>query len=106
MIVSSFVQLLSDDVVDTPSPFSLESCEALGDGWVARPAPAATHGQINQRYHLGGTLVPKAAIEQAGYFDEKLRYGEDWMLIVRPSVIARASLLIAYCIRCVACTAA
>jgi glycosyltransferase involved in cell wall biosynthesis len=89
LIVSSFEDLLPGNVINTPEPLPLEHGEPLGDGWVAWPAPAATHGLINQWRHLGGILAPKAAIEQAGYFDEKLRYGEDWMLIVRLSVICR-----------------
>ncbi|WP_207417414.1 glycosyltransferase family 2 protein [Roseomonas haemaphysalidis] len=89
MVVGSFEDLLPGDVVNTPFPLPLDNGEALGDGWFAWPAPAATHGLINQWRHLGCILAPKAAIKEVGGFDEKLRYGEDWMLIVRLSTLCR-----------------
>ncbi|WP_169742709.1 hypothetical protein [Muricoccus aerilatus] len=39
--------------------------------------------------HLGGLLAPKKALEKIGLLDEKLRDGEDWLLLVRLTLVCR-----------------
>lgn len=88
-VLGAFEELLPGDVKKSAVPLPLETGQDLGGDWVAWEAPHSTHGVIALWRHLGGLLVPKKALEQVGLFDEGLRYGEDWLLIVRLTLVCR-----------------
>ena len=88
-VLGAFEELLVGDVKRPAVPLPLETGQDLGNGWVAWEAPHSAYGVIALWRHLGGLLAPKKALEKVGLFDEQLRYGEDWLLLVRLTLVCR-----------------
>jgi glycosyltransferase involved in cell wall biosynthesis len=88
-ILGGFEELCAGDVMRDADPMPLEGGQDLGDDWVDWRAPQSTRGVIGLWRPLGALLTPKAALERAGLFDERLRYGEDWLLLLRLTMLGR-----------------
>lgn len=89
-VLAAFEELVEGGKTRDAVPLPLEEGgESLGRGWVAWSRPHSTHGVIALWRHIGGVLAPKAMLEKAGLFDEGLRYGEDWLLLVRLTLACR-----------------
>ncbi|WP_376090457.1 glycosyltransferase family 2 protein [Roseomonas sp. CCTCC AB2023176] len=68
-----------------------EAVAAAGppDDWTVNAAPDSTRHLIHRWHHLGGLLVPRAALDRGGLFDEDLRYAEDFLFFLRVSLACR-----------------
>lgn len=88
-IGGAFATLLPGDRT-TPSRLLTEDCAPAKAGARAQRlvAPASTRALVGAWHPLGSSLFQKALLEEAGGFDPRLLYGEDWLLCLRASTLA------------------
>jgi glycosyltransferase involved in cell wall biosynthesis len=83
-IAGNFAVLDAADQLE-PSVALTRKCTVASSGeWSQRiDSPTLTRTLANDWMHLGTSLVRKSLLQSAGGFDERLTYGEDWLLFLK-----------------------
>jgi glycosyltransferase involved in cell wall biosynthesis len=81
---------LGPDAQLTPNTHVTAGCKPVSTGAFSKRLASAdlTRALISGWLHLGTSFVRKDLIQRAGAFDERVRYGEDWLLFARMSTYA------------------
>jgi glycosyltransferase involved in cell wall biosynthesis len=81
---------LGPDARLTPNTHVTAGCKPVSTGVFSKRLASTdlTRALISGWLHLGTSFVRKDLIQRAGGFDERVRYGEDWLLFARMSIHA------------------
>ncbi len=88
-IAGQFATLGPDGAAKSSFPIfqKCETAEAKTHS-VRLRTPDLTRVLVGDWLHLGTSLVQRSLLAEAGGFDERLRYGEDWLLFLRMSLLS------------------
>lgn len=88
-IGGNFADLGPDDRL-TPNTHVTANCRPVSAGALSQrlASPDLTRALISGWLHLGTSFARKELVLRAGGFDERVRYGEDWLLFARMSTLA------------------
>ncbi|MEH3086140.1 MAG: glycosyltransferase [Xylophilus ampelinus] len=88
-IGGNFADLGPDDRL-TPNTHVTANCRPVSAGALSKrlASPDLTRALISGWLHLGTSFARKELVLRAGGFDERVRYGEDWLLFARMSTLA------------------
>ncbi len=83
-IAGNFAVLDASDRLEPSVPLTRKCAPAASGEWSQRIDSATLARTLaNDWMHLGTSLVRKTLLQAAGGFDERLTYGEDWLLFLK-----------------------